>query len=339
MSEKSRGIGLGTGGNDVETTSVSPVRPAIRVASSTKPASTWPNGSLREPNDGARSDTTPPARRGQQRLRDIGALAEQLSDRDWSILRAVAEHRYLTVPQIRVLHFGDLPDASGLRTAQRVLARLRQDRILARLDQRVGGHQAGSKTTVHYVDEVGDRLLRQDEGRRTRRRFREPTQRFLDHQLGIADAHVTLVQAAQAGMLELLRCEIEPTSWRDYLSLAGGRLTLKPDLYAETASPPGSEYIDAAFIEIDMGTESIPTLIRKCREYEAYRRSGTEQERSDGAFPLVVWSMSAATEAKAKRRRIALRDAIEADRTLTPDVFRIIAPGQLVHTMQKGGDL
>ncbi|MGW6423021.1 replication-relaxation family protein [Nocardia sp. NPDC055053] len=77
---------------------------------------------------------------------------------------------------------------------------------------------------------------------------------------------------------------------RTYIGTGGARLTLKPDLYAETASPPGSEYVDGAFIEIDMGTESIPTLIRKCREYESYRRQGIEQDRSDGAFPVVIWS-------------------------------------------------
>jgi hypothetical protein len=232
-----------------------------------------------------------------------------------------------------------MPPASGLRTAQRVLARLRGDRLLGSLQQRVGGHQAGSNATVHYVDEVGDRLLRLESGRHTRRRFREPTQRFLDHQLGIAAAHVALVAAQQAGTLELLRCQIEPTSWRDYVSLAGGRLTLKPDLYAETVSPPGSEYVDAAFVEIDMGTESIPTLIRKCREYEAYRRSGTEQEASDGAFPFVIWSMAAKRPQDAQKRREALREAIDADRTLTVDIFRVIAPEQLTEVMQKGGEL
>ncbi|MFB8276929.1 replication-relaxation family protein [Nocardia colli] len=250
----------------------------------------------------------------------------------------MAEHDYLTVSQIHTLHFGDMPPASGLRTAQRVLARLRRDRILANLKQRIGGHQPGSNATVHYVDEVGDRLLRQESDRQTRRPFREPTQRFLDHQLGIAAAHVALVEADRGRQLELLCCDIEPTAWRTYVGIGGARLTLKPDLYIETASPPGCEYIDASFIEIDMGTESIPTLIKKCREYESYRRQGIEQERSDGAFPHVIWSMTASSEAKADRRRFALRDAITKDRRLPGELFQIVAPDQLIALIQKGGE-
>ena len=334
MTGETFGTSRGGSGSDVGITSVGPIRPAIRAASTTKLPSTSMNRSLREPNDGALSSTTRTRRRP---VRDLGKVADQLSERDWSILRSVAEHRYLTVRQIRVLHFGDLPPASGLRTTQRVLARLRQDRILARLTPRIGGYRAGSTTTVHYVDEVGDRLLRRDTGRGGRRRFEPPTQRFLDHQLGIAAARVALVEADQRGELELLACEIEPTVWRDYVSLAGGRLTLKPDLYAETVSPPGSEYLEAAFIEIDMGTETIPTLVKKCREYEAYRRSGTEQDRSGGYFPLVIWSMNATRSQDALKRRAALQKAIDGDRQLAQLRFHVIAPEQFIPLMQKGG--
>ncbi|MEV6255632.1 replication-relaxation family protein [Nocardia sp. NPDC051911] len=332
MTEKSRGWS----GSDVETTSGSGIRPGIRAASTTTSPSTSVNGSLREPNDGAHAGTTPRRSRTTGPVRDITSLATQLSDRDWSILRSVAEHRYLTVPQIQALHFGDLPPASGLRTAQRVLARLRRRRILASLTQRIGGIKAGSNGLVHYMDVVGDRLLRLDAGRGPRRRFEQPTRRFLDHQLGIAEAHVALVEANRQGQLELLKCEIEPAAWRDYVGIGGTRLTLKPDLYAETACPPGSEYVDAAFIEVDMGTESTPTLLRKCREYEVYRRQGVEQDRSDGAFPFVIWSMSADTEAKAERRRAALREAIDGDRILPAHLFRVIAPDQLISILQKG---
>ncbi|WP_280442604.1 replication-relaxation family protein [Nocardia brasiliensis] len=325
----------GRSGSDGEAASVDGIRPAIRPVPTMKPPPTPSFSALRKPNDGALQGTTPTRRRP---VRDLGKLANQLSERDWVILRSVAEHRYLTVSHIQILHFGDMPPSSGRRTTQRVLARLRRDRILANLKQRIGGHQPGSNATVHYVDEVGDRLLRQQTQRQTRRPFREPTQRFLDHQLGIAGAHVALVEADRARQLELLCCDIEPAAWRTYIGIGGVRLTLKPDLYAETASPPGSDYVDAAFIEIDMGTESIPTLIKKCREYESYRRQGIEQDRSDGAFPRVIWSMTAASEAKAERRRIALQEAITKDRTLPDDLFEVIAPDQLIALAQKGGE-
>jgi len=58
---------------------------------------------------------------------------------------------------------------------------------------------------------------------------------------------------------------------------SGSRLTLKPDLYVLTAprtNQQPSEFEDHAYIEVDRATESLPTLIRKCRQYETYRRSG-----------------------------------------------------------------
>ncbi|WP_306359825.1 replication-relaxation family protein [Nocardia sp. CC227C] len=335
--------GLGEGESDVETTSGSGIRPGVRAASTTAPPSapvTNELASLLDANDGAHTGTTPHRQqRGRRPVRDLDALARALSERDWSILRSVAEHRFLTVPHIQVLHFGELPTASGLRSAQRVLARLRREGLVERLSRRVGGHRAGSSGIVYYVDQVGERLLRADRGTTARRRFHEPTQRFLDHQLAVAEAHVALVQAHREGQLELLRCDIEPTAWRTYVGIGGARLTLKPDLFAETAAPPGSEFVDAAFVEIDRGTESIPTLLRKCREYEAYRRQGIEQEQSDGAFPLVIWCIAANPEANAERRRTALREAIDRDRTLRADLFRVIAPDQLNAAMQKVGDV
>ncbi|NKY27725.1 replication-relaxation family protein [Nocardia gamkensis] len=314
-----------------------------RLAPTQNPASSPVSSKFRvllDANDGAHSGTThqqPTPRLTRQPIRDLSAIAKQMSERDWAILRSVAGHRFLTVRHIQTLHFGGLTPGSGRRKAQRALAKLRRLRVLDSLTQRVGGFSAGSDGMVHYVDDIGQRLLRRESGATARRRFHAPTERFLDHQLGIADAHVALVEANRHGRLELVKCEIEPAAWRDYVGVAGTRLTLKPDLYAETACPPGNEYVDAAFIEIDKGTESIPTLIRKCHEYEAYWRQGIEQERS-GGFPLVVWSITAETLSKAEKRRDALRRAINQDRKLRSQLFRIIPPEQLVALMQKGGE-
>lgn len=225
---------------------------------------------------------------------------------------------------------------SGLRIAQRTLARLRRQRILGTLTRRVGGIRAGSSGLVHYVDVVGDRLLRLESGTRPRRRRHEPTATFLRHTLAIGDTHVVLAGASRAGQLELLHCAPEPACWRRYPGIGGVTLTLKPDLYIETAPAPDSDYVDAWFVEIDLGHESIPTLLRKCHDYEAYRRSGTEQA-DHGVFPLVVYSLSATDPAKAERRRTALAEEIRRDRTLQPELFRIIAPEGLLPLVQTGG--
>lgn len=324
----------------------SSVRPAIRSASTTIPPSLPVVGEPSAPldaNDGAQSGTTPAIRPATRRrvtrrpVRDLTALNARLSERDTAVLRSVAEHRFLTATQIQVLHFGEQSEASGRRVTQRVCARLRRHHLLGTLPQRVGGIRAGSAGLNHYVDDLGLRLLDAERGTRTRRRFHEPSARFVDHLLAIADVHVALVAADRDHTVELVACTVEPVAWRDYTGLGGARVTLKPDLYIETAVPPGNDYLDSYFIEIDRGSESIPTVLKKCREYETYRRSGREQQQSDGAFPVVVWSMSARDPDRAQRRRNALGEAIAADRHLTPALFRIVAPDQLTALMQKGG--
>lgn len=284
-------------------------------------------------NDGAHPGTTSVRRR--VRTADLDVIRERLSDRDWAVLRSVAEHQFLTGQQIADFHFHDHAETSGPRIARRVLARLRVLRILGALERRVGGIRAGSEGLIHYVDVVGDQLLRGRSGR-TARRSREPSARFVAHRLAVADAHLALVRAHRDAAVELLDCVVEPASWRTYLGTGGARLILKPDLFAETGA--GEHLTHAWFIEVDLGSESIPTLLRKCRDYEAYRRTGIEQEQA-GGFPLVVWSVVHRSEQKAIDRRAALEAAIASDRSLPPGLFRVIAPQQLTALLAGGGQL
>ncbi|WP_234824550.1 replication-relaxation family protein [Mycobacteroides abscessus] len=256
----------------------------------------------------------------------------QLSERDFAILQSVAEHHFMTTGQIEAIHFGSHAPEVGARLARRVLARLRRHRLLGALQRRIGGVRAGSAGIVHYLDHIGHRLLSDGTNNRTRG-FREPSPRFIDHHLAIAEAHVTLIRADRDRQIELTECVIEPTSWRQFTGTGGSRLSVKPDLYIETATTPGSDLVTAWFLEIDLGTEGIQTLLKKCRNYQTYRQSGIEQDRH-GSFPLVIWSMTHPDPAKAQRRRHALTKAIAADRNLPDALFRIIAPEQLLPLLQ-----
>jgi hypothetical protein len=291
-------------------------------------------------NDGAQTGTTDTnaARPKRTHRRDVAAIADdRLSDRDWAILRSVDEHQFLTVRQVEAIHFADHAPISGARIARRTLARLRELRLLGTLERPIGGVRAGSAGLVHYVDVVGDQVLHGRSGRHARR-FYEPSPRFRSHRLALADCHIDLLRAHRNHELVLVDFVVEPASWRQYVGPGGARLRLKPDAYAETAESTDSEFVQAWFIEIDLGTESLPTtLLRKCREYESYRRTGIEQDRH-GAFPRVIWSVTHADAAKAERRRLALREAIAADPHLTPNLFRVVAPNQLIALLQKGGD-
>lgn len=306
---------------------------AGQFASSNKPPLTSINGALMVGNDGAHTGTTAPKSRAKRRMNapDVEELASRLSERDIAILGSIAEHQFLTAHQVEVLHFADLP-AAGNRIARRTLARLRDHRLLGTLKRRIGGVRADSGGLVHYVDDVGNQLLH---GRRVRRVF-DPSPRFVGHRLAVADAHLALIEADRQRQFELVHSAVEPKSWRRFTGIGGARLILKPDLYAETAVPPGSDFVRAWFIEIDLGTEHVQTLLKKCRDYEAYRRTGIEQT-DGGSFPVVIWSVTHAEEEKAVRRRTALQQAIASDRTLPSALFRVIAPDQLVPLLQQGG--
>lgn len=286
-------------------------------------------------NSGAPRGTTTPANTSvRQRISATGidVIADQLSDRDHAILRSVHDHRFLTVQQIRTLHFADLAGTSHRRTTQ-VLARLRSVGVLGALTQTIGGARAGSEGLIHYVDAVGDRIMRGRSGRNARRTY-EPSARFVKHRLAIAEAHIALIKADRDHTIELVTSAVEPVTWRTFTGLGASRRTLKPDLFAETAT--GDDLVHAWFIEIDLGTEHIPTLLAKCREYETYRQTGIEQDRH-GGFPLVIWSITHPDPAKAARRRQALAAAIAADPRLPTQLFSIVAPDALLTVIQKGG--
>ena len=94
--------------------------------------------------------------------RGVAQLRERLSGRDKAILRQVAELRLMSARQIQVIHFPDSEHENELaatRARQRALARLVSERLLIRLERRIGGVRAGSAGLVLALGEVGQRVL------------------------------------------------------------------------------------------------------------------------------------------------------------------------------------
>jgi hypothetical protein len=110
--------------------------------------------------------------------------------------------------------------------------------------------------------------------------------------------------------VELLTHQTEPACWRPYLGPHGALETLKPDFYAVTAS---GEFEDSWFIEVDRGTESLPTLLGKCRQYQRYWQTGREQAER-GVFPAVLWVVP--DDARARVLVRGIRQAYGADQEL-----------------------
>lgn len=262
--------------------------------------------------------------------RGLAAVRAQLSDRDVAVVSSVAAFRFLTGRQLERLRFPPPPGSSATsrataaRVARRVLARLSRDRLLVRLERRVGGVRAGSASFVYALGPVGQRLI---DPEATRPRRHEPSITFLLHTLAVADVYVGLVAAERAGRVEISQYQTEPACWRRYPALSGEHW-LKPDLFVVLVA---GDFEYHAFVEVDCGSEHLPALLRKCRQYEAYYRSGQEQVRR-GLFPRVVWLMNE------RRRAERLRAAIRQDQRLSGELYAVGCPAAAVVDLLTAAD-
>lgn len=248
----------------------------------------------------------------------LGEIRNSLSDRDVSVLESVAANRYLTSRQIRRTHFSDhATDAALIRASNRALARLAELGLIDHLRRRIGGVRAGSGSHVWSLTEAGARLLTTFDGSSTlpaRLRSHEPTTTFLEHTLAVAEACLTLSEAAQHGRFEILDLQREPDCWRAYNGPHGAVVQLKPDLALVTAS---AEYEDHWFLEIDRDTEPPSRVVRACLRYEEYRRSGVEQ-RAIEVFPAVVWVVPGL------KRAATLKRHMDSEPRLSRAVFTVV---------------
>src|SRR5512142_702059 len=165
----------------------------------------------------------------------LAELAAQLSPRDLTVLRCVAELRFVSGAQLTRLCFAEAGKdrLAEARTARRTLLRLTRLDVLARLPRPIGGIRAGSAGFVYYLAPSGQRLASEQgwQPERRPRRSLSPGRLFLRHSLAVAELHVRLTEADRAGRFELLTLDNEPACWRQWHDRAGQQLRLKPDSY------------------------------------------------------------------------------------------------------------
>ena len=185
------------------------------------------------------------------------------------------------------------------RRLQRTLVGLVERRVLARLERGSGGRRGGSQGPLYTLDVVAQRLIAPD----SRRRLRRPSfvgERFTAHVLAVGDTYVRLARAARVREIELIEFQSEPGCWTSYGDRYGQRQTLKPDAFVRVAA---SEWEYVAFVEVDLATESLTTIVQKAKVYAEAYRAGDEQQRL-GLFPIVLWLTSS------QRRQRALVETL-----------------------------
>jgi hypothetical protein len=225
-------------------------------------------------------------------------LDVRLSARDWQIMEEVNTLRVVTGQQLERLCFAHLEGRSRTVTRSRVLARLVQWRVLATLERRIGGSGRGSSGAVYALDTAGRRLLvnrRLAEAAQVRvRRPGTPGERTLRHMLAVSELNVQLTELTRETSSKLRQFKAEPGAWwRD------GREWLKPDAYVQLERVGAR---DNWWIEVDLATESLPTVRNKVQAY-------TKFKDHDGRGPddLMPWVLIATVTAK---RRAAIQAAI-----------------------------
>lgn len=263
-----------------------------------------------------------PARRLSRRR--LAELHQRLSERDVAILRQVGELRLMSARQIEAIHFPlskHASPASSARSARRVLERLTNKRLLARLDRRLGGLEAGSAGYIYTLAPAGQRFLELDQ---PRRHLHEPNAAHVDHTLAITQLVVDLLLAERRGEVELIDLQAEPDCWRSVPGL--GRTVLRPDLFVTVGA---GELERRWFVELDRATTHVPALLRKCRLYESYYRSGVEQA-AHGVFPRVLWATSS------HERAARLAAAVAANPELTSGLFGVVAVEHAIDVLVGG---
>jgi hypothetical protein len=259
----------------------------------------------------------------------IARIERRLSDRDRAIIETLDTLRVATTAQLKRLHFAELTDASAARQAPKALQRLAQLGALTMLDRRVGGVRAGSAATVWALDAAGQRIASEAGpagGTRPRRPW-TPSLPFIAHRLDISSLYVDLVEAHRNAACELILFEAEPLAWRRFAGPHGGSSNVKPDAAVRLGV---ADFERGFFIEVDRGTEALPTIARKCLAYRRYWEAGREQSRL-GYFPRVVFSVMTAA------RKEALAEVIAHQPEESQLLFQVVRAEDLLGALLGGG--
>ncbi len=256
------------------------------------------------------------------------ALETELSDLDWQILGTIGQCRAILGKQIRRFYFTDRASKNANTTAaNRRLKALSDSGLIAAINRKVDCRSRGYVAYIYYLTEAGEHILQIHRHEpEVRKRNIEPSTATLAHTVSVAECYVLTVETCRKEDMRLTELQMEPECWRPYQVSYKNRV-LKPDLAIVTEkqdwmSHDESWYELRWFIEIDLNTEDIQTIIGKCRRYYEYYKSDTEQRLHGDVFPLVAWIVK--TEA---RKRSLIRHIRETFPQY-PRIFAVILPDE-----------
>jgi hypothetical protein len=212
-------------------------------------------------------------------------LQRALGEVELAALASLDQFRLLTTDHLQRLHVATGSPATRSRRTRTSLRRLHDLGLVVRLPREIGGRLAGSGMTIFCLSRLGQAVVAAPRRPPRGRLLWQTKPYFQDHLLAVSEVYVRVVETCRRGEAELLGFDAEPACWRTFTGSGGQAITLKPDAQVRVAA---DDFELSSFVEVDLGTESLPTISRKCQVYLSYWSSGLEQQRS-GVFPRVVW--------------------------------------------------
>jgi hypothetical protein len=230
------------------------------------------------------------------------------------VLASVAQHRVLSTPQIRTIHF----DGSSLRWAQMVLARLEGAGLLAFVPS---PGAAGTPRRLWYVTERGagvalsagalERMPRLFDGEAAS----GPLQA---HTLAVNDAAICFMAAAKER-----GDDFGPLAWRHEVAHRLGRRRRAGTLFADAVLTylrltESSVVVEQRFLELDRATLSVDRLAAELGSYARFLQAegehgGLRWESQYPSFPPLLCVLAGGTRAALERRRDTAVAILQAD--------------------------
>lgn len=242
-------------------------------------------------------------------------LGDRLTNRDWEILATLYRLNSATIGQIYRLHF----DGLTVRSCQYVMRRLLDWHAVSAVERRMGGVLSGSGQQVFFLDPAAHRLMGLAEGRKSSKELADfkPSRWSHRHALVISELYVQCIESVRRGNLQLADFVTEPACWRE----DGNGGYLRPDAYIKVAVPKTTRR-QHWWIEVDLGTESTPTVRAKFDKYMQFvnRNIGGP----DGTIPRILVTVEDESRSVAIKR-IVNRMGDDADQFLHVTRFDVAA--------------
>ena len=236
----------------------------------------------------------------------------QLPATDREIVQLVGRFKQLTTDHIkRLVYPGQLHNPQ-----QRTINRLLQNKLLARVNERLpGGARGGSQMYVYQLGSQGRKLY--GSGRRGHSIV------INQHALAIADAYTVLFEADRRGEIKLLNWATEPDCHVDF-----GDVHLEPDLYIDVVTyHNGQARRWPRWLEIDMGTEYKRQVLDKIGDY-----SRAHASRDDYPLPIYPTTLYLVTR---DERAAELRYWLRYAKDVSADVVEVGKLDELLQILQR----